>query len=289
MFIDAKGRQCYKLGLHIHTNLSDGRVSPAEAARYYREAGYDAIAITDHWIYHEACEMEGLTVFSGCEYNLGQRDTSVDVMHIVGVGMSYEPELKRDAPRQTVIDAINAAGGLAILAHPFWSLNRPEEALALHGFAATEIYNTVSDVHESFRPYSGYFVDLLANAGGELPLIATDDVHYYDGNDECRSYIIVHAENGSPKALLDAVRRGDFYATQGPELSVERYGRHIIVECSPVEEILFISNASWVPNRTFRDSGRTRAEYILTDDDHWLRVEVRRGRDMAWSNIIRIK
>ncbi len=288
MFIDKKGRRCYKVGLHIHTNISDGRVTPAESARRYREAGYDAIAFTDHWKYHESCEMEGLTVLSGCEYNLGRRDTVVDVMHIVGVGMEKAPRLTPESSRQEVIDAINAEGGIAILAHPYWSLNRPEEALALHGFAATEIYNAVSDVHESFRPYSGYFVDLLSNAGGELPLVATDDAHYYDG-DECHSFIIVHAENGSQGALLDAIRRGDFYATQGPELSVERYGRHIVIECSPADQITCVTNAAWLPNRVLRDSGRTRAEYILDEVDRWIRVEVKAGDRMAWSNVIRIK
>ena len=34
----------YKIGLHVHTTLSDGRKSPDEVARIYKEAGFDAIA-----------------------------------------------------------------------------------------------------------------------------------------------------------------------------------------------------------------------------------------------------
>ena len=49
---------------------------------------------------------------------------------------------------------------MAVLAHPAWSLNTVQQAEALQGVGATEIYNTVSDVHESSRPYSGDFVDI---------------------------------------------------------------------------------------------------------------------------------
>ncbi len=87
----------------------------------------------------------------------------MDVMHIVGVGMKQDPGLVRFRhTRQEVIDAINEAGGIAILAHPAWSLNTPAEAKALSGFAATEIYNTVSDAHQSDRPYSGYCLPMRA-------------------------------------------------------------------------------------------------------------------------------
>ncbi len=287
MFVDKKGRKCYKLGLHIHTTVSDGALSPSETAKRYRDAGYDAIAFTDHWKYHDSGELEGITILSGCEYNLGENDKN-NVMHIVGIGMERDPEIKDNSSRQEVIDGINSVGGIAILAHPYWSLNSVEDATALHGLTATEIYNTVSDVHESFRPYSGYFVDLLANAGRELLLFATDDSHFYDG-DECRSYIIVRAENGSREALLDAIRRGDFYATQGPEINVDRCGQKIVLDCSPADEVFFVSNAAWTPDRAFREGGYTHVEYTLKGSDQWVRLEVKSGNNTAWSNIIRIK
>ena len=37
-----------KGGLHVHTNCSDGRLSPQEAADVYGEKGFDFIAFTDH-------------------------------------------------------------------------------------------------------------------------------------------------------------------------------------------------------------------------------------------------
>lgn len=287
MYTDIFGNTRYKIGLHIHTTRSDGQVTVEEAARIYKEAGFDAIAVTDHWKYHGADYISDLKILPGCEYNLGASDTSVDVMHIVGVGMDTEPTLSKQNSRQEVIDAINEHGGIAILAHPAWSLNTPEHAEALRGFAATEIYNTVSDVHQSSRPYSGYFVDLLANRGTAYPLIATDDTHYYDGTDETKSYIMVKAISCEKNDLLDAIRNGDFYATQGPELHIRREEDKIIADCSPCAKIDFLSNAAWGPDRITRGEALTHAEYKIKPHDKWVRVEVcDADGNYAWSNVL---
>ena len=288
MHQDMFGVKRYKVGLHIHTTNSDGKVSPEESAKIYKEAGFDIIAHTDHWFYHGEETLAGLKVISGCEYNTGASDTAVDVMHIVGVGMKYDPKLDRKtATRQDVIDGIRAAGGMAILAHPAWSLNTPAHALALKGFEAMEIYNTVSDEGQSSRPYSGYFTDLLANEGVAYPQIATDDTHYYHGIDDCRSYIMVDAESDASEHILQAVREGRFYATQGPEIHLRREENKIVVDCSPCVKIAVFSNASWAPNRVRKGEGLTRLEYSLHACDKWVRAEVKdEAGNEAWSNVL---
>ena len=287
MYTDEQGNRFYKVGLHTHTTLSDGHCTPEEAAKIYREAGYDAIAVTDHWKYYPESELEGLTILSGCEYNLGGSDTADGVMHIVGIGMKEDPCIDpKTATRQGVIDAIRASGGMAILAHPAWSLNTKEDAKALHGFSALEIYNSVSDAHQSTRPYSGYIVDALANDGYALPLIATDDTHYYDGSDETKSFTVVKAEGGSAAQILDGIRKGVFYASQGPKLDVCREGDTFKVKTSPCQMISFLSNAAWVKDRVLRGVELTEAEYTLKDIEKWVRIEVRDADGKyAWSNI----
>lgn len=287
MIIDKFGNKRFKVGLHIHTTLSDGRVTPDDAARIYKEAGFDAIAITDHWKYGGEQELSGLKILSGCEYNMGASDTSVDVMHIVGVGMKYAPNIKKEDKRQYVIDEINKAGGIAILAHPAWSLNTPEEALCLKGFSAVEIYNSVSDVNQSSRPYSGYFVDLIANKGMFLNIAATDDAHYYNGSDQTKSYIMVKAD--SIDDIFEAIKNGDYYASQGPEVHVRREGDKLIADCSNCVKIDFLSNAAWGPDRITRGKDLTHAEYQIKPFDKWVRVEVLdENGNYAWSNIIKI-
>ena len=39
----------YKGSLHLHTTRSDGALELPQVAARYRDAGYDFIAVTDHW------------------------------------------------------------------------------------------------------------------------------------------------------------------------------------------------------------------------------------------------
>lgn len=289
MITDSYGNKYYKLALHLHSTKSDGRLTPEEIARMYKANGYDAIALTDHWIYNEGGELEGLKIISGCEYNLGASDTVAGVMHIVGFGMSADPCIEKTAARQAVVDAINKKGGIAVLAHPAWSLNSVDDLAALSGIGATEIYNAVSEAGESLRAYSDYFVDLAANRELYPVILATDDAHYYEGNDELKGYVMVRAESDSTEDLMEAIRRGDLYASQGPTLSVKREGKKFIIDTSPVSVIAVCQSKAWSKNRVLRGRDLTHFEFTA-DDERWLRVEVidASGRH-AWSQVYPIE
>ena len=41
LFMDYQGQNWYKVGLHLHTTLSDGKKTPEEAAEIYEKAGFD--------------------------------------------------------------------------------------------------------------------------------------------------------------------------------------------------------------------------------------------------------
>ena len=291
MFIDLCGHRRLKVGLHTHTTVTDGRKSPEEAAAIYRKAGYDALAITDHWVYHEGGEIGGLTILSGCEYNICGLNTAsgvVETYHIVGVGMTREPSIPadylmgngivvdghvRDMAR-ILVSAIREVGGLAILAHPAWSVNTPEQIMGCGDFDATEIYNSTSDWGMNDRPYSGIVVDQLASQGYFLPLLATDDTHHYNG-DECRGAVMVEADAVEELGMVEALRRGRFYATQGPEVHLERLSPDTVrLRCSPVSKIAVLSNQPWVGDRMARGEGLTEFTYTVKPSEVYIRAEV---------------
>lgn len=287
MQFDLFGKKRYKVNLHMHTSISDGDLSPAEAIQMYRKNGYDAVARTDHWFFAEGSEEDDLTLLSGAEYNIGGNDGGGDgVFHIVGVGMSRAPSVMKSMSAQQLIDRIREAGGIAILAHPAWSLNTPDQILPLRGVDATEIYNSVSGVHQSRRADSSLIVDMLASRGRIYPLLATDDVHYYD-NDACVSYIMVAAEDNSREALLRAIRKGEFYATQAPEVHLlKNEDGSFTARTSPCSEIVFMSNLTW-SRRAFVGEGLTEAVYKPHENETFLRVQVTDAdRKMAWTNIV---
>lgn len=286
MYKDIFGAVRQKVGLHIHTSVSDGRVSPEESLRIYKENGYDAVALTDHWKYGEAGEADGMTVISGAEYNIGGGATEKGVYHILGLFTDADPALDQKMGPQEIIDGIHARNGLAVLAHPAWSLNTPEMIMALRDVDATEIYNAVSEVGESFRADSSILVDMVASRGLDLPLLATDDAHFYGGADNCKAYVMVQSVDNSAESLKKAILEKRFYATQGPEIHLIREDDVFLVMCSPVEHIYFASNSAWCVRATYGEN-LTKAEYVPVKDDVFVRAFVvdKAGRT-AWSNIV---
>ena len=278
--------------LHMHTKRSDGWVSYEDAIARYEAAGYDFIAVTDHWVRSErGTTPGGMLLLSGCEYHVGST-VQEGIYHIVGVGMETEPALTLGEPgltAQRMIDAIRAAGGLAILAHPAWSLNSAEAVAKLTGLCGTEIYNTTSAVPPNVRPYSGLFVDQLAAMGVLLPCMAADDAHRYE-HDATVSSIMVHARERSHEAIMEALRAGDFYATQGPSVALTVENGEAVVTCSPAVQVEFHSDAVWNDSRVEQGEGITTARCRLMPFETFVRAEVvdSEGR-RAYSSPVRVK
>ncbi len=262
--------------LHMHTSRSDGCLSYEDAVALYEHAGYDFIAVTDHWSLSQAGSTAGgMMLLPGCEYNVGAT-VQEGVYHIVGAGMERRPELDRFDPAlsaQRIIDAIRAAGGLAILAHPAWSLNSAEEVNRLHGLSGVEIYNTTSGFPMNARPYSGLFVDQLASLGMLLPCMAADDAHQYE-QDVFGGWLMVYARERSPQAVMEALAAGDFYATQGPEISMTVSAGVAKVTCSPAARVVFYSDAIWSEERVCSGEGLTQATCHLQPHETFVRAEV---------------
>lgn len=305
MFMDITGKRRYKICLHCHTTRSDGHKSYEEVLDAYTREGYDMLAVTDHWIWNGAGEYAGkradgspgrLRIVSGCEYNVGGSETAEGVFHILALDCSRKPVLTTQLNNDTrttplekarvVIKEIHRAGGIAVLAHPAWSLNTPDQIFALGDIDATEIYNSVSDWGMSDRPYSGLIVDQIAARGMCLPLIATDDSHYYDG-DQFRGMIMAEADTVDKYGLSDVIIDERFYATMGPEVHLERVDSNTVrLRCSPAVKIVFPSNMAWTAGRILRGEGLTEATYTFKDDEHFVRAEVidAEGR-VGWSCI----
>ena len=264
-----------KGNLHTHTTISDGAKKPEEVLSMYAEAGYDFIAITDHYSFYPTEISHGMTVISGIEYDTGVSPLN-GVWHIVALGMEKDPGISRFPSKKSVeeiVRTIKAFGGTVDLAHPAWSMNRPEKILELKDFVdCTEIYNSISGIPFNARPYSGGIIDMLALEGWYPPCIAVDDVHFYKG-DELRSYIVADCSDNTPDSILNSVRSGKFFATQGPEFSVNIDGEKVYVECTPCEYVCFYTDTLYVPDRV--TSGCiTRAEYRIKPSDTFVRVEL---------------
>ena len=297
MYIDEHGARWFKGNLHTHTTESDGRMSPDDCAALYAAHGYDFLSLTDHWRISKTDRHPcGILLLSGVEYDFG-RDVREGIFHVVAVGCEKDPGVTREDSVRICIDKIHAAGGTADLAHPAWSMNTAEQLLPLRDVDYTEIYNTTSGLPRNCRPYSGETVDQLAARGVFWKTAAVDDAHWYNG-DQCRSFIYVKAEECTPDAILQSIRRGEFYASQGPRLEarLDRTGGKVTVEC-PAEDrvasIVYFTDTAWTGHRS--DSAEpggclTHGEFALTGRETFVRAEIRdaEGR-YAWAQTIRVK
>ncbi|MBR5364856.1 MAG: hypothetical protein IK132_01295 [Clostridia bacterium] len=293
MYTDEHGNTWWKGNLHTHTTRSDGRATPEECAALYRSHGYDFLALTDHWQVSENGTSDGLLLLSGCEYDFGSR-VKDGIYHIVAVGCLRDPGVVRADGPQTAIDKIHAAGGLADLAHPAWSMNTLAHLMPLAGVDYTEIFNSVSDLPANCRPYSGMIVDLLAAQGIFWKSAAVDDTHWYR-EDACRAFIWVKAETCTREAILAAIRAWDFYASEGPhaEVALDREKNCVRVRC-PAEDhiasVVFFTDTAWTGRRSTVGTDLTEAVFPLTGRETFVRAELRdaEGRS-AWMQTTRIK
>lgn len=270
--------------LHTHTTRSDGRLSPEDVQKLYKDRGYDFLALTDHWRPNEPGEYQGMLVLSGAEMDITFPDQAV---HIVGVGL--KEDLLQYAGRgdepQRMIDAARAAGGCAILCHPAWSLNSPETMLSLQGLTAVEVYNSFSGIPwNAARADSSIQIDMALTRGFRAQLVASDDSHRYAG-EQCLSYTRIQAAALSREALMEGLRSGACYASQGPSFhQITWEDGTVEVSCSPVEYMVFNSNLVWSQDRCRVGQDMTHALYQMKEGERYVRVELidRYGR-RAWS------
>ena len=288
MFSDAL--PFYKANFHCHTTESDGKLDPASVVGFYKNAGYDILSITDHKAVTGYTD-DRLLLIPGIEidYNLpGQ------CVHILGLGMRPEIAEKwnRFGTPQEGIDLIRSLGGIAVLAHPAWSLNTPAFMKSLAGLSGVEIWNSVSTLPlNADRADSSSLLDVTwASGGALLPVYANDDSHPY--RDEAGVAVtMVQAEDLSVGSVMAALSAGRIYATTGPRIfQIEnRNNREIVVRCSPAEAVIFYSDCPWVSGRAVIRPGMTECSYLVGKRDHFVRVEIRdaEGRK-AWSSPMKV-
>ncbi len=295
MVIFENGGSWLKGNFHMHTTESDGRLAPSEAVRLYKEAGYDFVALSDHRKINSQKEADGFLVLSGAEWDTGDAD-SFPVYHILGIGMEkpMRPVYRRAAELfhrpphpQEIINAIREAGGIAILAHPSWSVMTPEELLDLRGLSGAEIYNTFSGLPwNPARADSSVYFDIWAKNGRFIPCFGGDDAHHYQG-EELKTCTRVGAVKAERKEILEAVKAGRVYASQGPVFeSISLKGDTVeTIFSGDVKTVVFYTNTPWGKQNVQFTEGNREAAYQLNPGDTFFRIELTDGEGKkAWSS-----
>jgi len=273
----------FKGNLHTHTTQSDGDRTPERATAWYREQGYDFLAITDHWVLTQGRQEDGFITITGAELH-------GEGYHLLTLGLSALPDPARaDSPQET-IDAVLAAGGLAYFAHPYWTGQLTADIVPIQGIHGIEVFNSVCEKMIG-RGYSLVHWDELLTCGRRLQGLAVDDVHWRHGA-QGGGWVMVRAPRLAEEDILNALRQGSFYATTGPSILDLRIVQGqdgvaaLEVACSPCSRITFHAMGPYGRRYDAPDGGALeRASFALRQEQRYLRVECRDAHGgAAWSN-----
>jgi len=288
--------------LHTHSNLSDGALPLDDVVNRYKAVGYDFVMMSEHFTHHFNYPIantlhhrgNNFTTIIGAELHAPVTSAG-EWWHIVAAGLplDFEPVKKGETGPQIARRA-KEAGAFIGIAHPSWSQLTIEDGRALDFAHAVEIYNHGCAV-ECDRGEGFYLLDQMLNEGHRhLTAFATDDAHF-KSPDHFGGWVNVKAESLDPDVLLQALKHGHYYSSQGPQFhDIRMDGHEVMVSCSPVDTIAVVCGIS----RTTQLVGRaiTNATlslkkledgWMMEKTSPWFRVVlIDHAGKRAWSNPI---
>jgi hypothetical protein len=294
---------------HTHTLNSDGDSTPDDVVRWYREHGYQFLVLTDH---NFLTSVDGLNALHGADERFlvvkGEEVTSsaegkpvhvnsLDGARTVGAqtGGSIVDVLQRS------IDAIRGVSGVPHINHPNfqWAFTTGQ-LQQVRNNKLLEIFNghpTVNNVGGGTVPGLEEMWDRLLSTGTLLYGIAVDDAHNFKqpGNPMVagpgRGWVMVRAARLEPRALLESLERGDFYASTGVVLEdIVAGAADVTVKIKPEGtskyRIQFIGSGG----RILSEVGEPTASYAFKGDEGYVRARVieSNGR-MAWGQPVIVR
>ena len=298
----------YKGNTHTHTLNSDGDTSPDDVARWYRGHGYHFVVLSDH---NFMTSVDGINALMGADERFlvipGEEVTDrfeTRPIHVNGLmvdrlvtpqgGSSVLQTLQRN------VDAIRAANGVPHINHPNfgWAISADELA-RVRNTRLFEIFNG----HPMVNNAGGGGVagleqvwDTLLTRGVQLYGIAVDDAHHFQrpwdatASRPGQGWIYVRAERLSGRAILDAMERGDFYASTGVELTDYQAGPasiRITIRERAFEKyrVQFIGRGGLL----LKEATASPASYDIRGDEGYVRAKIldSNGR-VAWTQPVRV-
>ena len=299
----ARGERWYKGNTHTHTLNSDGDSTPDDVVRWYREHGYQFLVLTDH---NFLTSVDGLNAVHGADDRFlvvrGEEvsDTSGrKPIHINGLDVSNTVAPQHGSSVVDVVqrnvDAIRRANGIPHVNHPNfgWAITA-DEMQQVERTRLFEVYNghhLVNNVGGGGVPGMEEVWDRLLSSGKLIYGVADDDAHVFKqpGNPDVpgpgRGWVFVRADRLAPRPIVEALERGDFYASTGVELAdyqVTARSMTITIKQRPDSKyrIRFIGRNGQV----LSDVASSPAEYVFHGDELYVRAKVleSNGR-VAWT------
>jgi hypothetical protein len=321
-YLIPEGGKFYKANMHMHTNISDGKMTVEETKRVFLEKGYSIVAFTDHeaLVSHNDLSDESFLAITSYEINVPERwagafpfskcyhlnlyakdrcNTVSSVFNFKnfwkeieqGKALVSEECAKISYSRHYSVEGVNDIirkatddGFLVCYNHPVWSNQNLIDYSGLKGLWGVEVYNSGCN-RGGYRESTQVLDDLLKENEFVCP-IAADDAHGVGG---CgHGWIQVKADNLEYGTVMNALERGDFYASTGPEI-YDLYIEDGIVHmtCSDAYEVFLRTERRFTRGKRGTEESPVReiafdinayladsAKAITVHSEPWFRIEI---------------
>lgn len=296
---DPAAPRWFKGNTHTHTLNSDGDSTPDEVVRWYREHGYNFLVLSDH---NYLTSVDGLNALHGADGKFlvvpGEEVTSVFEpagakrrvpIHVNGLNIRRSVGAQTGATvveiLQKSVDAIRGASGVPHINHPNfeWALTA-DDLRKIERQRLFEVYNghpLVNNEGGGGSPGLEEMWDDLLTSGRLIYGIAVDDAHQFKepwnpaAARPGRGWVMVRAPRLAADAILEALERGDFYASTGVHLEDYRVDAasmtvSIAVQRSSRYRVRFIGKGG----RLLQESTSTPARYAFRGDEGYVRARI---------------
>ena len=236
MHFFGKDLPVFKAALHNHSTVSDGQYAPQEIIKLYADNGFEVFAFTDHKKTnpintYDSCNM---TLISGIELHPAGPHGTIWHLLALDVPQDFPGEF---ATAQAAIDAVNSVNGAIFCAHPAWCGITSRDIAELNGLAGIEVYN--SSCRYIGKENSETIWNELTDMHLIYPALAVDDTH--TSAELFGGWTMIAAADRQPETIMQALKTGSFYSTQGPEFTRLSFQNGVFeAEFSEVEEAILI-------------------------------------------------
>jgi hypothetical protein len=294
--------------IHTHTKESDGDHPPEAVYAWYRDHGYNFLAVTDHNKLtdpqrYRGVERPGFTLIRGEEVSLEGAGVYVHVnalchrRRIGGRRFGTVEEALRWGVART-----HQEGGIAMVNHPnfYWGFGA-EQLPAADGARMLEIWSGHPHVHwdgDWRHPSAEQMWDTVLSNGMEISAAAVDDMHNLRAEDNWkrpgpgRGWIDVFAHHATEHEICDAMSRGGFIASNGVRLGrlTVRGDTMSVLPQAPGGVVEWIGHNGTVLARQQVDPwGRRPNWYRLRGGEDYVRARITApGGARAWTQAYRV-
>jgi hypothetical protein len=293
----------FKGNTHTHTLNSDGDSTPDAVTTWYREHGYQFLVLTDHNV---LTGVDGLNAVHGAaeQFLVIKGEEVTDrfgdkPLHVNGLDVSTRVDAQHGSSVvdvvQRSVDAIRKAGGVPHINHPNfgWAITA-DDVKQVRNTRLFEIYNghhQANNLGGGGAPGMEEVWDRILSSGQLIYGLADDDAHTFKqpGNPNVagpgRGWVFVRAERLAARLIVEALDRGDFYASTGVELSqYQATDRAITIAIKPNADSKYRVQFIGQHGAILSEATASPAVYTFKGDELYVRAKVieSNGR-LAWT------